>query len=131
MNGEESMVTVNGRVVEGVGDFHRRMTKFHEIFTKAAGEELYPVTLNVKIDRKIEIKEKFRISGAAIEEPGQDLLFEECLINGIKAFRIRPFVLETGGGGHQDDTLEIASASYIPNAKLGSEVEVTFFRPLT
>jgi hypothetical protein len=92
-------------------------------------EKSYPGALNVKINRKIEIQPNFRISGAEIGEPRQDLLFENCLINGIKAYRIRPLVLETGGGGHGDDTLEIASASYVPNAKLDSEVEVTFFRP--
>ncbi len=103
---------------------------YRDVFTKAAGEELYPGTLNVKIDQEITIKEEFRISGADIEEPGQDLLFENCLINGIKAFRIRPCILKTGGGGHGDDTLEIASVGFIPNAERGSKVEVTFFRAL-
>jgi CTP-dependent riboflavin kinase len=125
------MVSVKGRVVAGVGDFGPRMIKHRDVFTDAAGEELYPGTLNVKIDREIKIQEEFKIPGADIDERGQDLLFENCLIDGIKAFRIRPFVLETGGGGHNDDTLEIASASYIPNAKVDTEVEVTFFRALT
>lgn len=107
------------------------MTKYRDVFTKAAGEELYPGTLNVKIDRKIEIQPDFRILGADIEDRFQDLLFEKCLINGIKAFRIRPYRLSTGIGGHGDDTLEIASANYIADAKLGTEVEVTFFRALT
>jgi hypothetical protein len=55
------------------------------------------------------------------------LLFENCLINGIKAYRIRPY-LENGEGGHGDDTLEIASASFISNAEPDREVEVTFFK---
>jgi CTP-dependent riboflavin kinase len=125
------MFSVKGRVVGGVGDFSRRMNRFPEVFARATGEQLHPGTLNVKIDRKIVIQKEFQISGAEIDEPGQDLLFERCEINGMKAFRIRPLHLSTGGGGHGDDTLEIASASYIENAKLGSEVEVTFFRALT
>jgi CTP-dependent riboflavin kinase len=125
------MVSVKGHVVKGCGHFRQRMTTHRDVFTRAAGEELYPGTMNVKIDRKLEIKEKFRIRGAEIGELGQDLLFEECLINGIKAYRIRPYVLGTGGGGHGDDTIEIASASYIANAKLGTKVELTFFRDLT
>ncbi|HKC01222.1 MAG TPA: hypothetical protein VKD23_20730 [Terriglobales bacterium] len=125
------MRSVKGHVVKGAGHFGQRMTTYRHVFTEAAGEELQPGTLNVKIDRKIEIKEKFRILGADIDEPEQDLLFEECEINGMKAFRIRPLHLSTGGGGHGDHILEIACASWIPNAGLDSEVEVTFFRALT
>jgi len=49
------MVLVKGRVVAGVGDFVPRMTKDRDVFTRAAGEQLYPGTMNVKIDRKFEI----------------------------------------------------------------------------
>ena len=122
------MVSVKGHVVKGCGHFRQRMTTHRDVFTRAAGEELYPGTMNVKIDRKLEIKEKFRIRGAEIGELGQDLLFEECLINGIKAFRIRPLHLSTGEGGHGDHILEVACSRWIPNAGIGSEVEVTFFR---
>lgn len=48
------------------------MTAFLDVFTKAVGEELYPGTLNVEIDRKILIQEDFRISGAEIGEPSQN-----------------------------------------------------------
>ena len=125
------MESVKGHIIAGAGDFCRRMTKFRDVFTKKVGEELYPATLNVKIDQEIKIREEFRILGAEIDEPGQDLLFENCLINGIKAFRIRPFRLSSGGGGHADNILEIACSRRIPNAEPGSKVEVTFFRPLT
>jgi CTP-dependent riboflavin kinase len=124
------MALVKGLIVAGSGHFRQRMTTYRDVFTKAAGEELYPGTLNVKIDREIEIKEDFRISGADIDERAQDLLFEKCLIKGIKAYRIRPFHLPTGQGGHGDHVLEIACSRWIPNAELGTEVEVTFFRPL-
>jgi CTP-dependent riboflavin kinase len=121
------MVLVKGRVVSGVRDFERRMTRFPDAFRKATGQELYPGTLNVKVDREIRIKEDFRIPGANIGDPEQDLLFERCLINGTSAYRIRPYHLKTGAGGHGDDTLEIAS-EWIPSAVSGSEVEVCFFR---
>jgi CTP-dependent riboflavin kinase len=61
-------VRVKGGVVAGVGDVHRRKTKLRDVFTKAAGEELYPGTLNIKIDRETKIKREFRISGAGIDE---------------------------------------------------------------
>jgi hypothetical protein len=101
------MASVKGYIVPGCGHFGQRMAKYRDVFTEAAGEKLYPGTLNVKINRKIEIQPNFRISGAEIGEPRQDLLFENCLINGIKAYRIRPLVLETGGGGHGDDRSQI------------------------
>lgn len=125
------MVLVKGRIVEGSGHFRQRMTTYRDVFAKAAGEQLYPGTLNVKIDREIKIQEDFRIPGADIKEADQDLRFEHCLINGIKAFRIRPYRLSTGIGGHGDHILEIACSRFIPDAKLGTEVEVTFFRDLT
>ena len=125
------MDSVKGLVVSAAGDFSRRMTEFRDVFTKNVGEELHPGTLNVKIDRKIEIKEDFRILGAEINEPEQDLLFEHYLINGTKGYRIRPHHFGTGGGGHGDDTLEISAPEWIPNAETGSEVEVIFFRALT
>ncbi len=80
-------------------DVDTSVTTYRDVFTRAAGEELYPSTLNVKIKGEIKIKEEFRIPGAAIGEPDQDLLFENCLINGTKAFRIRPLHLSTGEVG--------------------------------
>jgi hypothetical protein len=96
-----------------------------EAKTKANDEA---VAVLVKIDREMRIKEDFRIPGADIGEPDQDLIFEKCLINGTKAYRIRPYRLETGAGGHGDDILEIACSEWIPNATPFSEVEVGLFR---
>lgn len=125
---------VMGTVVTGFGHFFRRMTEFPEAFRKATGERLYPGTLNVDVGQAITIKEDRRIVGAEIGEPYQDLLFERCLINGVPAWRIRPYVLDeragfpVGGGGHGDHILEISSTTKIPNATAGSRVEITLFR---
>jgi CTP-dependent riboflavin kinase len=123
------MFSVKGRIVTGVDDFRRRMTDFSDVFKKAAGEELYPGTLNVRIDRKIKIQPDFTMPGSEIEDRFQDFLFEKCLINGIQGFRIRPSNLQDPRlGGHGDNTLEIASPYFISNAEPDSEVEVTFFK---
>jgi DNA-binding CsgD family transcriptional regulator len=114
----------------GNGDFPRRMTQFAEVFERAAGEKLYPGTLNVKVDRPVRWKEDFRIKGVEIDEPGQDLIFEYCQINGLKAYRIRPYNLTTGGGGWGDDTLEIASECCLKDRlglDAGCVVEITLF----
>lgn len=105
------------------------MTQFPEVVRKATGEELFPGTLNVEVGRRISINEHFRIRGKEIGEPHQDLLFEVRRINGIWAYRIRPFDLRDGSGGHGDDTLQIACSSEIPNAtgKSGG-VEIALFR---
>jgi CTP-dependent riboflavin kinase len=122
------MVVLKGRVVQGCGHFRQRMTKYPEVFREATGEELFKGTLNVEVGRPIPVKEQFRISGAHIAEPEQDLLFEVCRINGIWAYRIRPYDLRTGCGGHGDDTLEIACSYGIPNVSEGTSVEVALFR---
>jgi CTP-dependent riboflavin kinase len=121
---------LQGRVdkVGGVGDFRRRMTKFPEAFARAAGEKLFPGTLNVDVKRKIPVREHFRIRGIEINEPEQDLLFEVCRINGIWAYRIRPLNLVDGRGGHGDHILEIACAQEIPDVPHGSIVEIALFR---
>jgi CTP-dependent riboflavin kinase len=106
------------------------MTQFAEVFERAAGEKLYPDTLNVKVDQPVRWKEDLRIKGVEIDEPDHDLIFEYCQINGLKAYRIRPYNLTTGGGGWGDDTLEIAS-EYCLKDRLGQDagsiVEITLF----
>jgi CTP-dependent riboflavin kinase len=128
------MKPLKGRVVTGVKHFTKRMSDHPEPFRKATGETLYRGTLNVKIDRCIPVKEHFRIRGAEIGEPQQDLIFEICRINGTWSYRIRPYVLCTGAGGHGDDTIEIASSKEIHDPstgrklECGDEVEIELFR---
>lgn len=119
------MQVVKGQVVSGVGDFRNRMTNFREAFFRATGEELIQGTLNVDVGKIIPPKEHFRIRGTAINEPQQDLLFEVCRANGLWAYRIRPYCLKTGGGGHGDSILEIACSKMIPN---DGWVEIELFR---
>jgi len=122
------MIVVEGKVVPGFGHFRERMRKFPEVFRQATGVELFKGTLNVDVGREIVIREDFRILGSEINEPEQDLLFERCVIQGIPAFRIRPYVVATGEGGHGDHILEISCGREIPNAGYGCVVRVTLFR---
>lgn len=101
------MIRVNGVVESGIGAWRPRMEQFPEVFRQLTGEWLHPGTLNVRIERPLAIREEFRISGTAIGEPEQDMLFERCRINGIEAFRLRPYQPATGLGGHGDHILEI------------------------
>ncbi|MEW5916968.1 MAG: hypothetical protein AB1762_11205 [Gemmatimonadota bacterium] len=121
---------VTGRITDGIGDFRRRMTRFADVFARATGERLFPGTLNVTIGSPLTCREDFRILGADIDEPEQDLLFERCLVAGCRAYRIRPYQLEGGGGGHGDHVLEIASAHELRPLLTGYEdaVEIEFFR---
>lgn len=43
-------MTITGRVVQGCKHFRWRMTNFTEVFKGATGEELFPGTLNVKVE---------------------------------------------------------------------------------
>ena len=121
---------VTGQITDGVGDFRVRMARFADVFERVAGERLFPGTLNIDIGRPMKCREDFRIRGTEIGEPGQDLLFERCLIAGHRAYRIRPYQLRGGGGGHGDHILEIASALELRPMFLGREdaVEIEFFR---
>ena len=118
-----------GTIQSGVKHFTTRMSKYPEAFEKATGEKLFPGTLNVKVAEQVHIREHFRIIGAEIGEPDQDLLFEVCRINGNWAYRIRPYNLKTGGGGHGDNVLEIACSKQIRSIELqdGDSVEIEFF----
>lgn len=124
------MIILKGSVCpdeEGLKHFSRRMTQYPEVFEKATGQRLYPGTLNVNIGKPFPVREHFRIRGTEINEPEQDLLFEVCRTNGIWAYRIRPFNLKTGEGGHGDHILEIACSQKIPDAAPGKQVEIVFF----
>jgi len=78
---------LKGTVVSGCGHFTQRMKRYPDVFSEATGEKLFEGTLNVDVGRTVKIREDFRISGANICEPTQDLLFEKCQINGIPAYR--------------------------------------------
>ena len=121
-------INLKGKIISRCGDFRRRMKRFPDVFRRAMGYAPYPGTLNVDAGMPIKIKEEFRIRGVDINEPTQDLLFERCVINGIHGFRIRPFDITTGGGGHGDNVLEITCAQKVPNATIDSVVQVTLFR---
>ena len=115
---------VRGRIIDGKMHFQIRMTRHADAFQTATGDTLFPGTLNVDIGTAIECKPDFRIRGSDIGEPHQDLLFERCIVAGQGAYRIRPYLLATGGGGWGDHILEIACAVKLRPLLLGQEDEV-------
>lgn len=117
---------VVGKIEKGVGHFRERMAKHEGVFTRAVGHRLYAGTLNVRIDRKLPCEAHFRIEGALIGEPEQDLLFERCVVAGRPAYRIRPYRVLDGLGGHGDDVLEIASEFRLRCLFPDGKVEVEF-----
>jgi CTP-dependent riboflavin kinase len=103
------------------------MTRFPEVFRRATGEDLFPGTLNVRIDAPLPIQAQITISGAEIGEPEQDVLLERCRINGIRAYRLRPFQPATGAGGHGDHILEIVCTRELRPLLGGSDTVVVEF----
>jgi CTP-dependent riboflavin kinase len=106
------------------------MNAFPEVFREAVGEELFPGTLNVRVDEQIGPKEHFKIRGSDIDEPDQDLFFEICRVNGHWGYRIRPHRPADGGGGHGDHILEIACSTQL-RTEPGfdeSDIHVELFR---
>lgn len=104
------------------------MTNYRDVFKEVTGKYLYPGTINVDVGKELPIRANFRIKGGDIGEPEQDLLFEHCSLNGHPAYRIRPYHLSTGQGGHGDHILEIACSKQLQNVEHGATVEVEFFR---
>ena len=105
------------------------MTRFPEIFERATGQRLFPGTLNLDVGQEIEAREHFRLLGRDIGEPGQDLLFEIVRVNGLWAYRIRPYDLGDGSGGHGDHILEIASVEELrPILSRAEAIEIELFR---
>lgn len=106
---------VEGKVVQGLKHFRGRLNspKFREAYRKATGEDLHKGTLNVLVDRDIPIRETRRIPGKDFDHH-EDFLLEECRVNGIQAFRLRPYDPRDGSGGHGDNVLEIACSQEIP-----------------
>ncbi len=124
------MIILKGLVcpkAQGMKHFSRRMGEYPEVFERCTGERLYRGTLNVNVGKPIPVREHFRIRGTEINEPEQDLLLEVCRINQIWSYRIRPFHLVTGEGGHGDHILKIACSLKIPNVLPGTEVEIALF----
>jgi CTP-dependent riboflavin kinase len=122
-----AMIVLKGNVEQGCKHFQRRITDYPSAFRKVTGQTIVLGTLNVKVDRPIPIKEHFRLKGVEIGEP-EDFLFEVCRINGIWAYRIRPYDHMTGGGGHGNSTLEIVCSERIPNVHTGASVEIELLR---
>jgi hypothetical protein len=112
-----SVLKVTGKVTPcGNGHLRQRMTSFPDVFEQATGEKLIPGTLNVRVEMGIPIREHFRIQGSRIGEREQDLLFEVCRINRtLWGYRIRPYQVLTGEGGHGDHILEITCSTRIPS----------------
>ncbi|MGH7710713.1 MAG: hypothetical protein ACREOG_05485 [Gemmatimonadaceae bacterium] len=105
------------------------MTKFPDVFERATGERLFPGTLNIDVGKVVPAVEHFRIRGSAIGEPMQDLLFEICRINRMWAYRIRPYDLTSGSGGHGDHILEIAASEQLrPRLEVAPTIEIALFR---
>jgi hypothetical protein len=98
---------------------------------KATGEVPVGGTLNLKLDRNVEIREHFRMPDPWKGER-QVLLFEVCRVLGTWAYRVRPLKLDgSGEGGHGDDTLEIMCTKWIMRngspLQHGDYVDVEFF----
>lgn len=119
---------VKGIVCGGIQHFTKRMLGHPEAFRRATGVDLVPGTINVHVlgNLQISIKAEFEIDDPM--DSNQILLFERCLIEGIPAFRIRPYNRINGSGGHGDHVLEISSAQKISNIFEGAEVSIEFFR---
>jgi hypothetical protein len=84
----------------GYGHFAQRLKEFPNEFLMATGEVLVGGTLNLKADRKIPIREHFRMPDPW-EAEHQVLLFEVCPVLGQWAYRVRPVKSDKPSeGGH-------------------------------
>src|SRR5438445_10070622 len=121
------MLSIRGTVERGCSHFFQRMRTYPDSFHSATGERLCEGTINVRVAVELEINEHFQVSDPA--DANQVLKFEVCRINGVWAYRSRPSSRGNERiGGHGDDVIEIASATFIPDATEGCAVTLEFFR---
>jgi len=124
------MLRLTGKkIVDGVGDFQKRMKKFAAEFEAVAGERLFAGTVNIEVSRNVPPVHHFKLLGARIGEPDQDLWFEICRVNGVWAYRIRPYQRATGQGGWGDNIIEIAADRQLrPMLSKANAIVVELFR---
>ena len=126
------MKKIKGNVDTGCGHMGPRLTDNYEKFKECIGTDFHKGTLNIKIDKNIEIKEDCKLSAIDVpndRDPGQDYIFEKCKVTGKEGYyRIVPFK-DGKCRGHGNDTLEIVG-EFIPDIKKGDEIEIEFYRDI-
>ena len=123
------MRILRGRVVTGVGNFSFWIAKLHDHYRRKTGLDLFPGTLNLRLD------EEWRRPPTGFvrlekEEYGGTVSVSliPCTVFGRKAFILRTDRAEFGETDHDRCTLEIATDVKLRDAyalKDGDEVEVT------
>lgn len=123
------MPVLRGRVVTGFGNFSYWIAKLHDHYRRKTGLDLFPGTLNVRLD------EEWRLPASGIvrlekEEYGGTVSVNivPCTVFGRKAFILRTDRAEFGETDHDRSTLEIATDVKLRDAyslKDGDEVDVT------
>lgn len=100
---------LRGVVVSGMGNFSFWIEKLEEHYRRKTGMQLFPGTLNVRLDAPYSLpKEVIRLE--ASEYGGTvSVNMVPCKINGHPAFLLRTDANEEGRGHHPKTIVEIAS----------------------
>jgi riboflavin kinase, archaea type len=125
------MVTLNGGVKIGIGDFSKRMEQIPgllEAYFKKTGMHFIPGTLNVELEKEYSLPKDKIIRLEAEEYNGTvSVNIVPCKINGKEAFILRTDKNEAGTGHHPRTIIEIASDVMLRdkfNLKDGDEVTI-------
>lgn len=104
------MEVLTGRVVTGVGNFGYWIGKLKEHYRRKTGMDLFPGTLNVKLEEEWRVPEgASRLEGG---EYGGDVTVHivPCRILGERAVILRTERCERGEGAHERTVVEVACA---------------------
>lgn len=105
---------LTGRVASGIGDLAIWMSLNAAVYTRAAGVELHPGSLNVELPEP-----GFVPPGATRLEPedfevgGVGMNIVRCSVNGIPAFVLRTDRNNAGTGNHPPTVLEVAATVHL------------------
>lgn len=125
------MVTLEGTVTRGVGDFSKRMKEIPgllDAYLKKTGMYFVPGTLNIKLNKPYSLPKDKIIRLEAHEYGGQvSVNIVPCKINGRGAFILRTDKNEAGVGHHPKTIVEIACDIHLCsefNLVLGDKVTI-------
>lgn len=101
---------LEGRVISGLGKAKQFVAMIKEAFFEKYKIELFPGTLNIKLDKKMHIATKEKIDKQ--EYGGSQTVFvQECKIFEEKAYILRAEKNNLPGGDYNLDIIEIAATA--------------------
>lgn len=103
------MAELIGKVTSGIGDCGQWIAKLHDHYRRKTGLDLFPGTLNVRLDRPYRVpRDSLRLD--AHEYGGRvGISLVPCRVFGRRAYILRTDANDGGDGDHPPEVIEVAT----------------------